>query len=183
MKPDDLLDAIGEIEDSYLDTAYEKKPRRTIKWIGIGSLAACLLFLFMPFGVLHRLNSNDTVEVDYSSKDYTRFFVYYVDGETLSSFTYEIHGGYEEMFFAWKNQNGIGEEVLLKKLELNVFSTDDSSSDDHLQSGEFLRITVSSSFEAYLKEDTRELLLEALKKTVASYTGEKIDGLELILDE
>lgn len=183
MKKDDLLDAIGEIDDSYLDTAYEKQPRRTIKWIGIGSLAACLLFLFMPFGLLHRLSLNDTAEVDYSSKDYTRFWVYYPDGETLSYLTYEIHGGYEEMFFAWKNQNGIGEEVLLKKIELNAFSAGNSANGDHLQSGEILRITVSSSFSAYLQGNTRELLLESLKKTVASYTGAQIDGMELIFEE
>ena len=157
MKPDDLLDAIGEIEDSYLETAYEKLPKRTIKWIGLGSLAACLLFLFLPFGLLHVLNSNNATEVDYSSKDYTRFSVYYADGETLSHLTYEIYGGYEEMFFAWKNQNGIGKEVVLQEIALlNESSKEDF--DGELQSEKILRITVSASFSAYLEENKQGLV-------------------------
>lgn len=182
MRADDLLDAIGEIEDSYLETAYEKQPKRAIKWIGIGSLAACLMFLFLPYGLLHRLNLRSMAEVDYSPKDYTRFSVYYADGEKLSSLTYEIYGGNEEMFFAWKNQNGIGSEVLLKEIELlNASSQEDF--DAELQPKKILRITVSASFSAYLEENQQGLLLESLKKTVASYTGARIEEIELILEE
>lgn len=181
MKPDDLLDAIGEIEDSYLETAYEKQPKRAIKWIGIGSLAACfLLILLIPLGFLHGMNQMS--EVDYSSKDITRFSVYYADGEALSHLTYEIHGGYEEMFFAWKNQNGIGKEVLLQDITLLNASLKEDF-DGELQSEKILRITVSASFSAYLEENKQGLLLESLKKTVASYMGAKIADIELIFVE
>ena len=49
MRVDDLLDAIGEIDDSYMALMEEKPKRKRIIWTGIGSLAACLaLLLFLP---------------------------------------------------------------------------------------------------------------------------------------
>ena len=178
MTTDDLLDAIGEIDDSHIASSEEKPRRRKIVWTGVGSLAACLiLFLFLPNGLLNRLAWNREA-TDYAPKDYTRFSVYYADGETLSSFTYEICGGYEEMFFAWKNQNGIGEEVLLIDFALLPFSDTAGSESQYV-----FCITVSSAFSDYLEKADKGLLMESLKKTVASYTGNEIKDIELILSD
>ncbi len=178
MTVDELLDAIGEIDDSYIEAAEDKPKRRKIMWTGIGSLAACLLLvLFLPNGFLHKMSLNHEA-ADYAPKDYTSFLVYYAQGETLSSFRYEIHGGYPEMFFAWKNQNGIGSEVLLKDIVLTPISDTNDSASQYI-----LRITVSASFSDYLEKDGKELLLESLKKTVVSYTGIEIKDIELILSE
>ena len=182
MKAEDLLNAIGEIDDSYLDVAIEKpKPR---KMIWFGSLAACfLLVLVLPYGFLHGMYFRNSAEVDYAAKDYTRFSVYYPENNKLSSMTYEIQGGYEEMFFAWKKQNGIGEEVFLKEIVLNPSSQENFDTAVNFQSEKILRISISSTFSAYLDENTKDLLLESLKKTVASYTGFRIVSIELIFVE
>ncbi len=172
MTVDELLDAIGEIDDSDIKLAEEKPKRRKPMWTGIGALAACLLFvLFVPNVFLRRLSLENGA--DYVSKDYTSFLVYYAQGETLSSFPYEIHGGYTEMFFAWKNQNRIGSEVALIDCVLNPDS----------DSKYILHITISASFSDYLEKDQNGLLLESLKKTVASYTGSEIKEIELSLSE
>ena len=185
MNVDELLDVMGEIDDSYLTEAKEQPNRRKIKWMAIGSLAACFFFvLFMPYGFLHRIVTMNQTEVDYTSKDYTKFQVYYADGDALSHFTYEIHGGYDEMFFAWKNQNGISGDVLLKKMNLqpNV-AAEDSIPMDSPGREYILRVEISSAFGEYMEKDNAQLLLESLKKTVASYTGTKISDIELILVE
>ena len=183
MRADDLLDMIGEIDDVYLETAKEKTKRRKITWVSIGSLAACfLLVLFIPLGFLHGMNQES--DIDYLSKDITRFSVYYVDGAVLSDQVYEIHGGYEEMFFAWKKQNGIYENVVLKDIELQAkIQEGNTGSNDSAGVEYVLRITLSSSFSDYMEKDTAELWVESLKKTVASYTGVKISDIELILAE
>lgn len=183
MNVDELLDVMGEIDDSYLTEAKEQPNRRKIKWMAIGSLAACfLLVLLIPLGFLHGMNQLS--EVDYSSKDITRFSVYYVDGAALSHRVYEIHGGYEEMFFAWKKQNGIAENVGLKDIDLQVkIQEGNTGSNDSAGVEYVLRITLSSSFSDYMEKDTAELWVESLKKTVASYTGVKISDIELILAE
>lgn len=184
MRSDELWDAIGEIDESYLKEAKEKPNRRKITWVGIGSLAACFLFLlFLPNGFLHRNFLND-LEADYVSKDYTKFSVYYVDGDTLACFTYEIHGGYEEMFFAWKNQNGIEENVVLKDITLQPkIGGDDIVIEDSSGRDCILRIEISSAFADYMEKDNAELLVESLKKTVVSYIGVKISDIEVILVE
>ena len=183
MRADDLLDILGEIDDVYLETAKEKTKRRKITWVSIGSLAACfLLVLFIPLGFLHGMNQES--DIDYLSKDITRFSVYYVDGAVLSDQVYEIHGGYEEMFFAWKKQNGIYENVVLKDIELQAKIQEGyTGSSDSPDVDYILRITISSSFADYMEKDNAELLVESLKKTVASYTGVKISDIELILAE
>lgn len=183
MKVDDLLDAIGEIDDSFLEPMEEKTKHKKIFWSGIASLAACLaLFLFLPNGFLSRWMSRN--ETDYAPMDCASFLVYYVDGESLLSFNYEIFGGYDEMFFAWKNQNGIGQDVLLKDITIHSVSDGDSEfslNSDRL-SANILRVTLSSSFSSYLEENDT-LLLESLKKTVASYLGVRISEIELFLTE
>ena len=184
MTVDDLLDAIGEIDEADMEIEESKPKRRKIMWTGIGSLAACfLLFLFLPWGFLRQNMLNDK-EVNYAPKDYTSFSVYYVDGDTLSQFMYEIHGGYEEMFFAWKNQNGIGNEVELKNFVLESTTGNNSDQGENKPNGGyFLRVTVSSAFSEYLKKDSKGLLTEALKKTVASYVGVPVCDMEWIFTE
>ena len=183
MRVDDLLDAIGEIDDSYMVLMEEKPKRKRIIWTGIGSLAACLaLLLFLPNGLLSKMVSHS--EADYAPRDCTSFLVYYVDDESLLSFNYEIYGGYDEMFFAWKNQNGIGQDVLLKDITLrsSVHENSDVSFTGDLYSENILSVTLSSSFSSYLEEN-EALLLEALKKTVASYLGVRIYDIEVFLTE
>lgn len=184
MKVDELLDVIGEIDDSYLTEAKEKTNRKKIKWVALGSLAACFLFvLFIPYGFLHRIAMMGQPEVDYTSKDCTKFLVYYADGDTLSHFAYEIYGGYEEMFFAWKNQNGIDEDVVLKGFDLRPIDMTDGVLPNLSGMECTLRISVSASFASYMEEENGQLLLESLKMTVASYTGAKLSDMELIFVE
>ena len=183
MRADDLLDILGEIDDVYLETAKEKTKRRKIMWTTVGSLAACfLLVLLIPLGFLHGMSQES--DVDYSSKDITRFSVYYVDGAALSHRVYEIHGGYEEMFFAWKKQNGIDGNIVLKDIEMQAKIQEGNTGSNDSSDGEYvLRITISSSFADYIENEDSTLLQESLKQTVASWVGVRISDIELIFVE
>lgn len=50
MTPEDILDAIGQIDETYVKKARAAKPRKVI--FGLAAVAACLtLVLLMPFGI------------------------------------------------------------------------------------------------------------------------------------
>ena len=47
MTEHDILDAIGDIDPMYLEEAKRRPLRGRIKWVSIGSLAACLALLLV----------------------------------------------------------------------------------------------------------------------------------------
>ena len=53
MKADDLLDAIGEVDDVWVKRAKEKKKTHRALW-AVGTLAACICIVMMlPKGILN----------------------------------------------------------------------------------------------------------------------------------
>ncbi len=71
MNANDLLNAIGDVDDILIKTAKENQRPRTAVWTTIGSLAACVLLLFIlplsPFisrGEKHINTENDQAATD-----------------------------------------------------------------------------------------------------------------------
>lgn len=47
MKPDDILDAIGAVDDVYVKKAKERKKSGAAVWITVSTIAACLVLFFL----------------------------------------------------------------------------------------------------------------------------------------
>ena len=77
MTEHDILDAIGDIDPAYLEEAKNKSAMTKRKWIGLGSLAACLLvFLMIPLGYQHYWLAYENL--DYTADDYVECDIYYL---------------------------------------------------------------------------------------------------------
>ncbi len=78
MKPDDLLDAIGNVDDVCVKRAKEKKRPHRALWAAMGALAACVCIVMMlPKGIL-----NDSSNQAQDEEIYKNIWIYYVkDGE------------------------------------------------------------------------------------------------------
>jgi hypothetical protein len=177
MTENDILEAIGDIDSAYLEEAKRKPVPAKMKWIGVGSLAACFLLLFIfPMGYRHFILRND--EYDYAPQAYEICSVYYVKDHILYSESVGVVGGDIEMFDIWKEKNNIDSDVELKNI---VFSYSDSASEyEEFSHCETVSVTVSAILEAYFENEDGTLLLDALKNTIASYRKVTIGTLTLI---
>ena len=162
MKADDLLDAIGEVDDVWAKRAKEKKKTHRALWAVVGTLAACICIVMMlPRGIL-----NDSSNQAQDEEIYKNIWIYYVkDGEVCKEQEC-ILAEVTAVFSAWKEKNGIGDEV-----ELIQYSPLTTS------------ITVSENLQAYYGTIDRELLLDSLKQTMAGYSNLEYDKWNLYYEE
>lgn len=162
MKLDDLLDAIGEVDDVWVKRAKEKKKTHRALWAVVGTLAACICIVMMlPKGIL-----NDSSNQAQDEEIYKNIWIYYVkDGEVCKEQEY-ILAQAMAVFSAWKEKNGIGDEV-----ELIQYSPDTTS------------IIVSANLQDYYGTIDRELLLDSLKQTMAGYSNLEYDKWNLYYEE
>ena len=172
MTENDILDAIGDIDPAYLEEAQRNPAPQRARLIRMGSLAACLLlFLAIPLGIhLYLLNVES---YDYAPPSYQECYVYYVNGNEIACVYTGVCGGDAEMFEAWKNKNGIDENIDLKNITVSV-------SHDGATDGDTVCVTVPASVSAWFVDEDGALRLEALKKTIASYRNITIGRFELI---
>lgn len=163
MKSDDILDAIGLVEDAYIKKAKEKKKSKKNKknmWITIGTIAACLVLFFLIPNIPNFIGYNAE-----GPEDGNHVWIYYVDGNAISREQATLPKTSQAVFASWKEKNGIGEEVVL----LDVTESPE-------EDGAALYITVSANIETYYETIDAELLLESLKQTMTGYS-------ELVYDE
>ena len=162
MKTDDLLDAIGDVDDVCVKRAKEQKKTHRALWAAMGTLAACIcIAMMLPKG---RLNDSSNQAQD--EEIYKNIWIYYVeDGEVCKKQEY-IMAQAAAVFSLWKEKNGIGEEV-----KLIQYSPDTTS------------IIVSANLQAYYGTIDRELLLESLKQTMAGYANLEYDKWNLYYEE
>ena len=186
MTASDFLEAMGEIDDRYIQEAKQEpkqKPKfkKTI-WIGVGSLAACfLIILALPLSFLHMRMMNNGSS-DYVSEAYENFSVYFVQGDEICQESTGVYGGDSEMFGVWKEKNNIGSDVGLIELSLLLVAKPEESGspNDNEEARYIVRVKVSASMEDYFTQKNRALLTESLMKTIASYHHVTIDDMELI---
>lgn len=182
MKPDDILDAIGNVDETCVIKAKEKKKSRKALWITIGSLAACILVVLFPSIIFNHIgydsaapeNASDQ-EIEVEHKD---VWIYYVkDGQIYKTEEYTAIQA-SSVFALWKEKNSIGDEVEL--IEYKIESNSTTSTSEHNGEGvvkheigdyKVLNITVSANLEAYYESIDSELLLESLKQTMAGYSN------------
>ena len=196
MKPDELLDAIEDIDDIYIKNA--KKPRKPV-WKTMGLIAASIALILLlgqlsPF--LRDLNKNSdnnhTLEDDYSHESslvpgneedsgfeidgddalyFGDIWIYYVDGDEIKKeLVSKINSSFSQRFSLWKEKNGIGDEVELIKAyieDLEATTSADNGTITYIPGNYFVcYITVSANLKDYFSDIDSEKLLESLKQTM-----------------
>lgn len=177
MKPDDILDAIGNVDEACVKKAKEKRSHKAL-WITIGSLAACLLVIL----ILPRMNmSSDSAQSQAGDEemviDHEYVWIYYVeDGQIRRTKEYAALQA-SSIFAVWKEKNGIGDEVELIKFKIESDSTTSTYEYDgegvvkhEIGDRRVLNMTVSANLEAYYETVDPELLLDSLRQTMTGYS-------------
>ncbi len=115
--------------------------------------------------------------------------VYYVSGNKIKSEKLNLALATFEVFKAWKEKNGIGEEVKLIRTHIDDNGTETvenkgtESSVVHYQIGDYfiLNLTISKEIENYYTKADKKLLLDSLKKTMTGYSSIEYDECHIIL--
>lgn len=108
MKPDDILDAIGNIDDVCVKKAKAKKKSHKAVWITIGSIVACLaLVVCMPYVLFFLKGAYDSNPGNAGEEmavgwDYVR--IYYVDGDEIKQQKEWLRLSAEDIFNVWKEK-------------------------------------------------------------------------------
>ena len=179
MRADDLLDAIGKIDDESILDAKQIKKSKKRTWITIVSVAACLVLFFLIPNIPNFIgyNSSDDRYTEMSSTEmilaYDYIDVYYIENNTIKSEKVYLPCSPEDIFYYWRDKNGIGEEVrfIKVKIESNSKTTVSQFQGENVvehQIGDYhvYNLTISKNFKNYYKQFEESLLLEALEKTM-----------------
>ncbi len=179
MKADDLLDAIGIIDDESILNAKQIKKSRKRAWITIGSVAACLVLFFLIPNIPNFIgyNSSDDRYIEMSNTEialaYDFIDIYYIENGNIKSEKVYLPCSPEDIFYYWRDKNGIGEEVQFIKvnIESNSKTTVSQFQGEGVvehQIGDYriYNLTISKNFKNYYKQFDEKLLLEALEKTM-----------------
>lgn len=205
MNTNDLIDAIGEADDTVVERAKQKKQRSWGHiWIAAGTAAACLV-LVLAIPVIRRELVPDRTEEDYhhllesheaavesaadiveiAPEEYMEFDIWYVDSDHLACMCMELEAMPENKFLAWKELNGIGEDVrfISVKIEDNSWDSVSDGLVTHYCGDYFIyNLTVSKELEAYYDTTDKALLLESLEKTMKGNYDFEFDEYHLILE-
>lgn len=194
MKSSDILDAIGKVDDECVRNAKEKKKSNKRIWITVGSLVACMVLIFMaPFIYIAFQGANSAAPEGANGQDMAvqseYVWIYYVDGDEISRTSQYLPLSAEQIFYAWREQNNIGDEVAFIKVKIDSNSKTTESEFDgegvvkHEISDYFVyNITISKRIEEYYHLIDSELLLESLKQTMTGYSELEYDEYNLILE-
>lgn len=194
MKPHDIFDAIGNVDETCVMKAKEKKKSHKKLWITASSIAACLaLIICLPiiFISMNNIGSdkNNTAgpndnngEIAMEQDD---VWIYYVDGDEINREMQYLPMDPEDIFNAWKEKNGIGDDVefIRVKIDSNGKTTEKNGVVEHQIGNYFVcNLTISKSIENYYDTIDKELLLDSLKQTMTGYSNIEYDEYNLILE-
>ena len=197
MKVEHLVDAIGNINDEYITEARKKNKKRNNSKI-IRIFAACVgLALILPVMIMGvselgggKKTSNDSISNNNPQNEmavlYDNVNIYFVDDGEIQSESEYLACDPKEVFFMWKDKNGIGTEIVLLDCHIEDNSTTTEHEDGSVSHtvGDYyeLHITVSKELENYYETIDKELLLESLEKTMTGYSGIEYDAYYLHLE-
>lgn len=204
MKNTELLDYLGEIDDDLIVNAM-KKPKPLKKMLAaFGTLAACVVLAVVVTTTLNRspafenstssfyttggASEQPSVEISEGGCEPLQAQLCYVRDGVLLSENRELPDE-QAVFEAWKQLNGIGDEVRLIGTRLEGDGTESRTdisgvgvADYHTPKHHRYFITVSRNLESYLQTN-RELLLTSLKQTMTSICLVEPDQVILKFEE
>lgn len=195
MKLHDIFDAIGNVDETCVMKAKEKKKSHKKLWITASSIAACLaLIICLPiiFVSMNNMgsdknntagpNDNNNGEIAMEQDD---VWIYYVDGDEINRERQYLPMDPEDIINAWKEKNGIGDDVefIRVKIDSNSKTTEKNGMVEHQIGNYFVyNLTISKSIENYYDTIDKELLLDSLKQTMTGYSNIEYDEYNLILE-
>ncbi len=193
MKPHDIFDAIGNVDETCVMKAKEKKKSHKKLWITASSIAACLaLIICLPIIFMSMNNMGNDAPANPNDNqggemalEQDNVWIYYVDGDEISREQQYLPMSAEDVFIAWREKNGIGNEVefIQVKIDSNGKTTVENGMAAHQIGDHFVyNLTISKSIENYYDTIDSELLLESLKKTMTGYSNLEYDEYNLILE-
>lgn len=194
MRAEDLLDAIGQADDLAVLQATQRPERRSRRglWVTVATLAACVtLVLCSPLMALRKNGSGAAPEQnidlnepypDVESSDLVLaeddVTVYHVKDGAVIGTVQHLPLAPQPVFAAWREANGIGDEVKLLDvaIEDNSVTVDNGDTVEHTAGDYFiLRLTVTANLRDYYEALEETLLLDSLKRTMTGYSGIEFD--------
>lgn len=195
MRPDDILDAIGQVDDTCVQQARQKRNLWKTAGVTAGALAACFLavFLLLPEGEDQPDQPSQPVHAETAIGEAAileeNVWIYYVDGQTIAREERFLPCQPRDIFAAWKEKNRIGDEVELIRVHIDSNSTttvrefEGMSLVEHKLGDYFiLNLTVSANLEDYYDAVDPDLLLDSLQQTMSGYSSMEYDEYHLILE-
>ncbi len=194
MNAEDILEAIGNVDGECVTKARERRRHGKRPWVAAGALAACaVLACVITFASVALRGASaaekgdaNRGEVAVESDD---VWIYYVDGGGIGRTSRYLPLSPEQIFQAWREQNGIGDEVefISASIDSNGKTTESEFEGEGVveyEAGDFfiLNLTVSKRLEEYYDLIDSELLLETLRLTMTGYSSIEYDGYNLILE-
>lgn len=195
MKPHDIFDAIGNVDETCVMKAKEKKKSHKKLWITASSIAACLaLIICLPIIFMSMNNmgtdKNNTAGPNDGNDgemamEQDNVWIYYVDGDEIGREKQYLPMDPEDIFNAWKEKNSIGDDVefIRVKIDSNGKTTEKNGMVEHQIGNYFVcNLTISKNIENYYDTIDKELLLDSLEQTMTGYSNIEYDEYNLILE-
>lgn len=163
MRIDDILDAIGEVDEALVRGAKEVRGSHKTLWVTLGSLAACLLILFMYPIVFISMKGASSADPgsDGEADSISSISIYYL-GEDGIAVDQTEWLSIQEVFNTWRDLNGLGEDVRFISQSF-IVSTDDPATVT------VVNLWISDEIENYYDTMDKELLLRSLTLTMTEY--------------
>lgn len=208
----DILNAIGDVDDEYAAKAKAKRTSYKKVWITLGSSLAACLALFVAVPVIFAMTMKASAPAPGAAQPpeattphgetappedgvvfetalvHGDVDIYYVDGYKTARITKDLHYSPKEIFAAWREANGIGDEVEFIKCEIKDNSTtveketSYGSVMEHTVGDYFiLNVTISKNIENYYDRIDSKTLLDTLRLTMTGYSDIEFDEYHLIL--
>lgn len=203
MKEEQIYDGITNIREDLIEWAGSYEFRKTgekqtgnrkLLWITLASAAACLMLIFAtPLLLFATRRCGSDAPVGMECEEHVNpmenasgecdgegivseetIWVYYVDNGELCSEQCTVKWLVMDVFDAWKERNGIGEEVLLLDYE---------PCSNSIEQTEYMHVIVSKSLETYYEQTDETLLLESLEQTLSAYFGPHFTEYHFTLEE
>ncbi len=206
MRSIDILSAVGEVDDEYVTKAKAKRTSKKKLWIALGSSAAACLALVLAVPIMFAMRgataptpgtaepNGETAPTDQgtifeTAPVYDNAKIFYVADGKISSKNQPMELSAENAFIAWREANGIGDEVEFVKCEIkdNSFDTEKVIGGvavvEHTVGDYFiLNLTISKKIENYYDRVDSELLLDSLEQTMRHFK-EDCFNVDLEYDE
>ena len=142
--------------------------------------------LFLEFGV--HLQSSAPPGDGMIGQEYV--WIYYVNGEEIRSEQELLRLSPEIIFNAWRDKNGLQDDVKFIKVNINSSGKTtesefegENAENNGVGSYRTYYLTITKSIENYYDNINSELLLESLKRTMTEYSGFEYNEYHLILEE
>ena len=163
MRSDDILDAIGEVDDDLVRGAKEIRRSHKALWLTLSSVAACLLIVFMLPIVFISMKGASSADPgsDGKEEDISSISIYYL-GEDGIAVEQTEWLSIQEVFNTWRDLNGLGEDVRFISQDF-IVSTDDPVTVS------VVHLVISDDIENYYDSVDKKLLLETLTLTMTEY--------------